>query len=183
MSNSIYLVGFMGSGKSTVGRRLAEALGWTFVDLDDDIEAATGRTIADIFSNDGEQAFRDAEHAALQARVSGSNAVVALGGGAFTFVRNRDVMKGAGRAFGWIAPSSWPCGAWKASRTGRWRRTRRSSARCSKSAWPIIPWPTCACRCWTMTLTRWYGRLWRRCDEFAERRVDDLQGGAAGGRS
>jgi shikimate kinase len=96
MSNSIYLVGFMGSGKSTVGRRLAEALGWTFVDLDDDIEAATGRTIADIFSNDGEQAFRDAEHAALQARVSGSNAVVALGGGAFTFVRNRDVMKGAG---------------------------------------------------------------------------------------
>ncbi len=98
MSNSIYLVGFMGSGKSTVGRRLAEELGWPFVDLDDDIEAAAGRTIADIFSNDGEQAFRDAEHAALRARVSGVDAVVALGGGAFTFARNRDVMKGAGKS-------------------------------------------------------------------------------------
>ena len=69
-----------------------------FVDLDDDIEAAAGRTIADIFSTDGEQAFRDAEHAALQARVSGAGAVVALGGGAFTFARNRELLRGAGKS-------------------------------------------------------------------------------------
>lgn len=98
MSNSIYLVGFMGSGKSTVGRRLAEQLGWPFVDLDDDIERAAGRTIADIFSNDGEQAFRDAEHAALRARVAGPDAVVALGGGAFTFARNRELLHGEGKS-------------------------------------------------------------------------------------
>lgn len=97
MNNTIYLVGFMGSGKSTVGRRLAERLGLEFVDLDDDIEAAAGRTIADIFAADGEAAFRDAEHAALRARVGGG-AVVALGGGAFTFARNRELMRGAGRS-------------------------------------------------------------------------------------
>ena len=98
MSKSIYLVGFMGSGKSTVGRRLAEVLGLPFVDLDDDIEAAASRTIADIFSNDGEAAFRDAEHAALRARVTGGDAVVALGGGAFTFARNRELLRGAGKS-------------------------------------------------------------------------------------
>ncbi len=97
MRSTIYLVGFMGSGKSTIGRCLAERLGLPFVDLDDDIEAAAGRTIADIFSNDGEAAFRDAEHAALAARARGLDAaVVALGGGAYTFARNRELLRGAG---------------------------------------------------------------------------------------
>jgi shikimate kinase len=97
MSKAIYVVGFMGSGKSTIGRRLAETLGRPFVDLDDDIEAAAGRRIADIFSNDGEAAFRDAEHAALAARVrAGTDIVLALGGGAFTFARNRELLAGAG---------------------------------------------------------------------------------------
>jgi shikimate kinase len=95
MSRTVYLVGFMGSGKSTVGRRLAERLGMDFVDLDDDIEAAAGRRIAEIFSQDGEGAFRDAEHAALAARV-GQPVVLALGGGAFTFARNRELLAGAG---------------------------------------------------------------------------------------
>jgi len=99
MDSAIYLVGFMGSGKSTIGKRLAETLAVPFVDLDDDIEAASGRTIADIFSNDGEGAFRDAEHAALRARVERAEPiVVALGGGAFTFSRNRDVLAGAGKS-------------------------------------------------------------------------------------
>jgi len=97
MSKPIYVVGFMGSGKSTIGRRLAEKLGRPFVDLDDDIEAAAGRKIADIFSNDGEEAFREAEHAALAARVqSGEGIVLALGGGAFTFARNRNLLRGTG---------------------------------------------------------------------------------------
>ncbi|MBL8238317.1 MAG: shikimate kinase [Bryobacterales bacterium] len=97
MHKTIYLVGFMGSGKSTIGRCLAERLGLPFADLDDDIEAAAGRPIADIFANDGEAAFRDAEHAALVARVQSlAPAVVALGGGAYTFARNREVLRGAG---------------------------------------------------------------------------------------
>jgi shikimate kinase len=95
MNRTIYLVGFMGSGKSTVGRRLAERLGMAFVDLDDDIEAAAGRRIADMFTQVGEAAFRDAEHAALAARV-GQPVVLALGGGAFTFARNRELLAGAG---------------------------------------------------------------------------------------
>lgn len=99
MSSAIYLVGFMGSGKSTIGRRLAAALALPFVDLDDDIETVTGRTIADVFSNDGEAAFRDAEHAALAARVrTGAAIVLALGGGAFTFARNRELLAGTGKS-------------------------------------------------------------------------------------
>ena len=97
MSSAIYLVGFMGSGKSTIGRRLAEELGLPFADLDDDIEAVAGRPIADIFWTDGEAGFRDAEHSALAARVrSGAAIVLALGGGAFTFARNRELLAGAG---------------------------------------------------------------------------------------
>ncbi|MBI2687976.1 MAG: shikimate kinase [Acidobacteria bacterium] len=99
MNSAIYLVGFMGSGKSTVGKRLAETLGRPFVDLDDDIEAAAGKAIATIFIDDGECAFRDAEHAALRARVERGEAIVlALGGGAFAYARNRDVLAGAGRS-------------------------------------------------------------------------------------
>jgi shikimate kinase len=97
MSKAIYLVGFMGSGKSTIGRLLAKRMGMRFVDLDDDIEKAEGRSIADVFSNDGEARFRDAEHAALAERVRRGDAVVlALGGGAFTFARNRELLAGAG---------------------------------------------------------------------------------------
>lgn len=97
MRRAIYLVGFMGSGKSTVGKRLAARMGLPFVDLDDDIEAAAGCSIAEMFETAGEGAFRDAEHAALRARVeSGAEFVLALGGGAFTFERNRAVLRGAG---------------------------------------------------------------------------------------
>ncbi|MBM3783089.1 MAG: shikimate kinase [Acidobacteria bacterium] len=100
ITDPLFLVGFMGSGKTTIGALLAEALRIPFVDLDDDIETATGRTIADIFSNDGEARFRDLEHQALLARLSGC-CVVALGGGAYTFERNRDALRGRGRAI-WL---------------------------------------------------------------------------------
>lgn len=97
MNKPIFLVGFMGSGKSTVGAHLAERLGVPFADLDADIETAAGRTIAAIFADGGESVFRDAEHAALAARVRAGGAVVlALGGGAFTFARNRALLAGAG---------------------------------------------------------------------------------------
>ena len=83
----IYLVGFMGSGKTTVGERLAEELGWSFVDIDEDIVKLEGRSIVDIFDTGGEQAFREIETACIRKRVrmiqSGRPMVVALGGGAF----------------------------------------------------------------------------------------------------
>jgi shikimate kinase len=84
---AIYLVGFMASGKTTIGRLLAERLGWRFVDLDDDIEAAQKMKISQIFDTRGEEEFRRAEHAAMRARVReiecGTPTVMALGGGAF----------------------------------------------------------------------------------------------------
>jgi len=101
MTNPIFLVGFMGSGKSTIGMLLAAELDAPFVDLDDDIEAVAGRSIVEVFEADGEQRFRDLEHEALTRRVdAGGRVVVALGGGAFTFARNREVMHGRG-------PSIW----------------------------------------------------------------------------
>lgn len=81
MTRSIYLVGFMGAGKSVVGGRLARALDWPFVDLDGLVAATEGRSIAAIFEQEGEAAFREMEEAAL-ATLS-PPAVVALGGGAF----------------------------------------------------------------------------------------------------
>jgi shikimate kinase len=82
----IYLAGFMGSGKSTIGRLLAERLGWHFVDLDEEIEHAAGLRVAEIFDTRGEAEFRRLEHDALRVRVRsiecGNPMVIALGGGA-----------------------------------------------------------------------------------------------------
>lgn len=88
----IYLVGFMGSGKSTVGRLLAERLGWNFVDLDEEIEAGQHMKIAEIFDRYGEPYFRGLEREALRRCVRaiqrGEPTVVALGGGAFAQPEN-----------------------------------------------------------------------------------------------
>lgn len=72
----------MGSGKSTVGRKLAKQLGLTFLDLDANIENVTGLSIPDIFSNVGEEGFRQIERHALDATASSRNTVIAVGGGA-----------------------------------------------------------------------------------------------------
>ena len=91
----IYLLGFMGSGKSTVGRHLARRLGWSFFDLDDEIEAAEQTTIARIFDTRGEAEFRRIESEILAQHVRsierGRAAVVALGGGAFLDAANREL--------------------------------------------------------------------------------------------
>jgi shikimate kinase len=83
----LYLVGFMASGKTTIGRRLADELGWDFADLDEDIVAAQGAAIVELFDSFGEEEFRKTEHAAMRKRVGqierGKPMVVALGGGAF----------------------------------------------------------------------------------------------------
>ena len=85
----IFLTGFMGSGKSTVGRVLAQQLGWPFVDLDFEIEKRTSREISTIFKQTGEPAFRKEEREALY-RLDMDPAIVATGGGCF--VNNRDWM-------------------------------------------------------------------------------------------
>jgi len=78
----IVLTGFMGSGKSTVGPLIAERLNWRFIDVDDVIEAEAGTTIAQIFTRQGESAFRDIEHATILRLLSSERLVLALGGGA-----------------------------------------------------------------------------------------------------
>ena len=85
-TRALFLVGFMGAGKSSVGRILGHKLGWSFEDLDERIQRRDGRSIEQIFSESGEQFFRRVEHEALREVVSelGNNPrVVALGGGAF----------------------------------------------------------------------------------------------------
>ena len=77
----IYLTGFMGSGKSTVGRQLAADLDWPFMDTDDWIEGQIGMRIPQYFSQHGEAAFREREADALQATAAHPRAVVATGGG------------------------------------------------------------------------------------------------------
>jgi shikimate kinase len=99
-SNCVCLVGFMGAGKSSVGRALGLRLNWIFEDLDDCIAARESRTVAEIFRDSGESAFRRAEHAALQHVLeelrSGMARIVALGGGAFVQKENADLLQASG---------------------------------------------------------------------------------------
>lgn len=88
----IVLTGFMGAGKSTVGRLLAAQLGWPFVDVDDEIEAAQDATIAAIFAQHGEPWFRQLEHETIQRLLASERVVLALGGGAIEDQRTRNLL-------------------------------------------------------------------------------------------
>ncbi len=90
----VVLVGTMGAGKTTVGRVLAETWGLGFRDTDQDVEAAEGRSVSDIFVDSGEAAFRDLERAAVAAALSGHDGVLALGGGAVLDERTRALLAG-----------------------------------------------------------------------------------------
>jgi shikimate kinase len=98
--NAVFLVGFMGAGKSSVGRALGQRLNWVFEDLDDRIEQREGRTVAQIFRDSGEPAFRQAEQSALRQALEelrgGVARIVALGGGAFVQPGNAALLKSAG---------------------------------------------------------------------------------------
>lgn len=99
-STAIFLVGFMGAGKSSVGRTLARHLNWTFEDLDDRIEGRAHCSIAEIFRTSGEAAFREVEREALRRVLdelaSGAAKVVALGGGAFAQKANIVMLERSG---------------------------------------------------------------------------------------
>src|SRR3978361_2205750 len=94
---SIFLVGFMASGKTTVGRLLARQLGWRFEDLDDLVTGAAGLTVAEIFAAGGGASFGRRESAALRDVASRRQVVVATGGGSACREENLATMLAAGR--------------------------------------------------------------------------------------
>lgn len=90
---TIALVGLMGVGKSSVGRRLASALGLPFRDADTEVEVAAGRSIPEIFAELGEPAFRDGERRVIARLLEGPPHVLATGGGAFMSPETRELLK------------------------------------------------------------------------------------------
>jgi shikimate kinase len=94
MAPKAVLVGLPGSGKSTIGRRLAKALEVGLLDTDAAIEERTGRTIADIFATDGEQEFRRIEEEVVRAALADHDGIVSLGGGAVTTPGVREALAG-----------------------------------------------------------------------------------------
>ena len=96
MGPNIYLTGFSGSGKTTVGKQVAAMTGWSYRDTDDEIVAATGRAIEDIFREDGEAAFRKLERIALESVSEGERQVISTGGGIVLDERNRRTMDATG---------------------------------------------------------------------------------------
>jgi shikimate kinase len=89
----LILIGYRGTGKTTVARLLAERLGWEAVDLDDDIERAAGKSIAEIFTQDGEDVFREHESAALSRYANRRHVALATGGGIVLREANRQALR------------------------------------------------------------------------------------------
>ena len=94
--NRIFLLGFMGSGKSTLGKQVANDLNYRFVDLDDWIENRTCKSISQIFEEDGEEEFRKLETESLEHLMNEENIVVALGGGTPCFNENMSLINNIG---------------------------------------------------------------------------------------
>lgn len=99
----IYLTGFMGSGKTTVGRRLAARLGAPFMDLDQEIERRAGMTVREVFERQGEPAFRVMEAEALRGTLELPDVVVATGGGTMVFEANYRLIRSNGLSV-WLNP-------------------------------------------------------------------------------
>ncbi|MCY4186048.1 MAG: shikimate kinase [Rhodobacteraceae bacterium] len=96
LNQPIVLVGMMGVGKTYLGSRLATALSVEFIDTDKIIEDAKSIPITQIFANQGESYFRNLEHHTIKNTLKGIGMVVAVGGGAYTFKRNREIIDGIG---------------------------------------------------------------------------------------
>ena len=111
----VFLIGFMGTGKSTVGRLLAGAIGFAFTDLDDVISHSAGRTVAQIFASEGEERFRAREAEAVRAAAAMPRTVIATGGGAACREVNLTAMLAAGRV---VALSATPAEVIRRTGTG-----------------------------------------------------------------
>jgi shikimate kinase len=103
---NIVLIGYRGSGKTATGRILAQRLGWTFVDTDASIEQRAGRSIRDIFAEQGEPAFRDLESQVIREVAGGDRQVISAGGGAVLRAENVAALRSNDSAIVWLtAPS------------------------------------------------------------------------------
>ncbi|MCE9545663.1 MAG: shikimate kinase [Planctomycetia bacterium] len=101
---NLVLIGYRGTGKTSVARHLAERLGWTSLDTDVEIERVAGRSIAELFADEGQEAFRDCETAAVTAAAGGDRQVIAVGGGAVLRPQNRHILSAAGKLV-WLTAS------------------------------------------------------------------------------
>ena len=102
---NVFLIGYRGSGKTTVARALAERLAWPWADADEQIEARAGKSIREIFADDGEGAFRDWESKIVMELAGRDRHVIALGGGAILRAENRAVLAGRGKIV-WLQASA-----------------------------------------------------------------------------
>lgn len=96
LPSRVFLVGFMGAGKTSIGRALASDLGYSDLDLDREIEFTARASVRQIFERQGETAFRDLEHQCLRETLGKDRLVVSTGGGTMTFERNRALMARGG---------------------------------------------------------------------------------------
>ena len=101
----VFLIGFMGAGKTSIGRSLATLLRLNFIDLDELIELKSGKSIVEIFSAEGEKVFRTMETEILRDVAKQGPAVVATGGGTFTKPENRDIIRRSGISIWLDAPA------------------------------------------------------------------------------
>jgi shikimate kinase len=118
----IYLVGLRGSGKSTVGRNLAQKLGWICSDADDELEFAAGCSIADLFEAVGLEGFRIRESELLRDLAQRDDAVIATGGGCVVREENRDLLRTTGVTV-WLTAK--PETLWKRVKSDRQSASRR----------------------------------------------------------
>ena len=102
---NLILIGFMGTGKSTVGKRVAQSLGFEFVDTDEEIVKKVGKSIAQIFDESGEVAFREIETSTLTKCCEKSRQVISTGGGAVTQKQNHSILKAGGYVI-WLKASA-----------------------------------------------------------------------------
>src|SRR6266567_3078366 len=103
---NVVLIGFMGAGKSAVGRALATSLGFRLFDTDAMVAERAARTIAEIWDSEGEDGFRKREYEAVLHACAGSGRVIACGGGAVLEIRNYGILKGAGTVVYLRAPAA-----------------------------------------------------------------------------